>query len=87
MTEIKDMHEYRVKTELMDKLDLVYQDRKNGIRNLTLMTIPQKESRDRIIKDYERIPKNEFYDMLNNCYFLEYDSILIGIESDGYLHS
>jgi len=71
----------------MDMLFRIYEDRKLGIRNLGLMTCAQKESRDRIIKQYGRIPIFESYDHICNSYMIEYDFITIGIELDGYAHS
>jgi len=52
-----------------------------------MITQAQRESRERIIKQWGKKPIREYENLFLGVWFMEYPHITIGIEKDGHAHS
>ena len=51
------------------------------------MNEKQKQSYEKLVNQWERVPDEEHKDALLGCYMVRFGNLWIGIELDGYSHS
>lgn len=51
------------------------------------MNEKQKQSYDRLVERFNRVPDQESNNSLLDCYMVRFGNLWIGIELDGYSHS
>jgi hypothetical protein len=59
----------------------------NPLSSTDKLSAPQQVTRNRIVEQRGRFPDREWFSTIQNVFFMKYDSMIIGIEKDGYAHT